>query len=193
MGALTIDVVEGKLVEVKALCEDASGRDVDAEPGADSELQYDADGAAWVRTVGAGALTVGVLEDKLAELKALYSEIYGHDAGEDPIGAETESEDGEPGSLCCQGPLALSVLLNAVQTEAPHRSLPPRAMEGAAPREAALPESHGVVLPRAPQGGVDLAAPQEPALEAHAHHGAVHQPHEPDHELGAKGAGQVAA
>ena len=50
----------------------------------DSELECDADGIAWVRAAGRGALTVDVLEGKLAEAKALYM-------GRDAIGSIVEA------------------------------------------------------------------------------------------------------
>jgi len=112
MGPLTVEVLEDRLAEVKDLYQDVFGRDADAESDEDSELEYDADGTPWKKTVGKGPLTVSVLEDKLDEVKALYRERFGKDVDEE---SEQETfEYDEDGTLwkktTGKGPLTAEVL-----------------------------------------------------------------------------------
>ena len=80
-GAVTIDALEDKLDEVRALFEDAFGRDVDAEPDedADYELAHGVDGTAGIYSAGMGALATDVLEDRLAEVRTLSEDAVGRD------------------------------------------------------------------------------------------------------------------
>lgn len=111
-GPLTMEVLEERLAEVKDLYRGAFGRDVDAESEDGTDYEYDADGTPWVKSAGAGPLTLSVLEDMIAEVKALYTEQFGFD-----MDAESENEqiycdaDGTPWiKTVGTGTLSVSVL-----------------------------------------------------------------------------------
>jgi len=112
-GPLTVARLEDTLAEVKTLYREKFGRDVDEESDDDSEVEYDADGTPWTKTVGTGPLSMARLENMLAEVKTLYREKFGRSVdAESDDDSEVECDaDGAPWiKVVGQGPLTLSGL-----------------------------------------------------------------------------------
>mmetsp|Transcript_18343 Transcript_18343/g.34596 ORF Transcript_18343/g.34596 Transcript_18343/m.34596 type:complete len:506 (+) Transcript_18343:85-1602(+) len=95
-GPATMNVLQEKLEEVKTLYREKFGQDVDSESKSDGDL-VDEDGTPWMCTVGTGAATMDVLEQKLEEVKTLYKEKYGEDVdSESEIECDLLDSDGTP-------------------------------------------------------------------------------------------------
>jgi predicted phosphodiesterase len=93
----TMSQLDDRLADVKALYKAKFGEDVDDEDEEDEQETVEKDGIKWVVTRGSPP-TMSQLEDRLADVKALYKAKFGEDVDDED--EEEEDKQEEEGGKC---------------------------------------------------------------------------------------------